>query len=78
MTMWEGFALSRLAIVLIDQLRQIYIEGELELIDTTRYYPKIMRQEYTRRRKPISIWPSMPRPARRPMDSAFVTSVHND
>jgi hypothetical protein len=42
MTMWEGFALSRLAIVLIDQLRQIYIEGELELIDTTRYYPKII------------------------------------
>jgi len=35
------------AIVLIDQLRQIYIEGELELIDTTRYYPRIMRQEYT-------------------------------
>jgi peptide/nickel transport system substrate-binding protein len=35
------------AIVLIDQLRQIYIEAELEAIDTTRYYPKIMRQEYT-------------------------------
>jgi peptide/nickel transport system substrate-binding protein len=35
------------AVLLIDQLRQIYIEGELEAIDTTRYYPKIMRQEYT-------------------------------
>src|SRR5437879_6394937 len=35
------------AVVLIDQLRQIYIEAELEAIDTTRYYPKIMRQEYT-------------------------------
>ena len=35
------------AIVLIDQLRQIYIEAELEAIDTTRYYPKIMRKEYT-------------------------------
>ena len=35
------------AIVLIDQLRQIYIEAELEAIDTTGYYPKIMRQEYT-------------------------------
>ena len=35
------------AIVLIDQLRQIYIEAELEAIDATRYYPKIMRQEYT-------------------------------
>ena len=32
------------AIVLIDQLRQIYIEAELEAIDTTRYYPKIMRR----------------------------------
>ena len=28
-------------------MRQIYIEAELEAIDTTRYYPKIMRQEYT-------------------------------
>jgi peptide/nickel transport system substrate-binding protein len=28
-------------------LRQIYIDAELEAIDTTRYYPKIMRQEYT-------------------------------
>jgi peptide/nickel transport system substrate-binding protein len=35
------------AVVLIDQLRQIYIEAELEAIDTSRYYPKIMRQEYT-------------------------------
>src|SRR5215469_2952541 len=35
------------AILLIDQLRQIYIEAELEAIDSTRYYPKIMRQEYT-------------------------------
>ena len=35
------------AIVLIDQLRQIYIEAELETIDSSRYYPKIMRQEYT-------------------------------
>jgi peptide/nickel transport system substrate-binding protein len=35
------------AVVLIDQLRQIYIDAELEAIDTTRYYPKIMRQEYT-------------------------------
>ena len=29
-------------------LRQIYIEAELEVIDSTRYYPKIVRQEYTR------------------------------
>ena len=24
------------------------IEAELEVIDSTRYYPKIVRQEYTR------------------------------
>jgi peptide/nickel transport system substrate-binding protein len=35
------------AVVLIDQLKGIYIDGELEVIDSTRYYPKILRQEYT-------------------------------
>jgi len=35
------------AVLLIDQLKQVYIEAELESIDSTRYYPKIMRQEYT-------------------------------
>jgi peptide/nickel transport system substrate-binding protein len=35
------------AVVLIDQLKEIYIDGEIEAIDRTRYYPKIMRQEYT-------------------------------
>jgi peptide/nickel transport system substrate-binding protein len=35
------------AIVLIDQLKQIYIDGELEAIDSTRYYPKILRGEFT-------------------------------
>ena len=35
------------AVVLIDQLKDVYIDGELEAIDSTRYYPKIMRQEYT-------------------------------
>ena len=35
------------AVLLIDQLKQVYIEAELETIDSTRYYPKIMRQEYT-------------------------------
>src|SRR5215469_7509096 len=34
-------------VVLIDQLKEVYIDGELEAIDSTRYYPKIMRQEYT-------------------------------
>jgi peptide/nickel transport system substrate-binding protein len=35
------------AVLLIDQLKGIYIDGELAAIDSTRYYPKIMRQEYT-------------------------------
>jgi peptide/nickel transport system substrate-binding protein len=35
------------AVILIDQLKQVDIEAELESIDSTRYYPKIMRQEYT-------------------------------
>jgi len=35
------------AVVLIDQLKEIYIDGELEAIDSTRYYPKITRKEYT-------------------------------
>src|SRR5712691_706915 len=35
------------AVLLIDQLKQIYIDGELELIDTPQYFPKIQRKDYT-------------------------------
>jgi len=35
------------AVILIDQLKQIYIDGELEAIDTTSWYPKVMRKDYT-------------------------------
>jgi peptide/nickel transport system substrate-binding protein len=35
------------AVLLIDQLKEIYIDGELEAIDSTRYYPKISRHEFT-------------------------------
>ena len=35
------------AVILIDQLKQVYFDGELELIDTSRYFPKIMRKEFT-------------------------------
>ena len=35
------------AVILNDQLKQVYIDGELELIDTSRYFPKIMRKEFT-------------------------------
>src|SRR5260370_37781055 len=29
------------AVILIDQLREIYIDGELETVDTTQWYPKV-------------------------------------
>ena len=35
------------AVILIDQLKQIYIEGELEPIDTTVWYTKIARKDYS-------------------------------
>jgi peptide/nickel transport system substrate-binding protein len=33
--------------LLIDQLKRVYIDGELELIDTPQYFPKIQRRDYT-------------------------------
>jgi peptide/nickel transport system substrate-binding protein len=35
------------AVILIDQLKEIYVDGELDMIDTSRYFPKIMRKEFT-------------------------------
>jgi peptide/nickel transport system substrate-binding protein len=35
------------AVILIDQLKEAYIDGELETIDTTQWYPKMMRKDYT-------------------------------
>jgi peptide/nickel transport system substrate-binding protein len=34
------------AVILIDQLKEIYIDGELETIDTTNWFPKVMRRDY--------------------------------
>jgi peptide/nickel transport system substrate-binding protein len=34
------------AIILIDQLKQIYIDGDLEEIDTVNWYPKLMRKDF--------------------------------
>ena len=34
------------AVILIDQLKQIYIDGTLNAIDTTQWYPTVMRKEY--------------------------------
>src|SRR5271165_5443446 len=35
------------AVILIDQLKQIYVEGELEPVDTAQWYPKVQRKDYT-------------------------------
>jgi peptide/nickel transport system substrate-binding protein len=35
------------AVILIDQLKDIYIDAELETIDTTVWYPKVIRKDYT-------------------------------
>jgi peptide/nickel transport system substrate-binding protein len=35
------------AVILIDQLKEIYIDGELEVVDTTNWYPKVMRKDFT-------------------------------
>jgi peptide/nickel transport system substrate-binding protein len=35
------------AVILIDQLKQVYIDGELETIDTAQWYPRMMRKDYT-------------------------------
>jgi peptide/nickel transport system substrate-binding protein len=35
------------AVILIDQLKEVYFDGELETIDTTVWYPKILRKDYT-------------------------------
>jgi peptide/nickel transport system substrate-binding protein len=35
------------AVLLIDQLKHVGIEGELELVDTPQYFPKILRKDFT-------------------------------
>ncbi len=35
------------AVILIDQLRHIWIEGELEIIDTAVYYNRVFKKDYT-------------------------------
>jgi peptide/nickel transport system substrate-binding protein len=34
------------SVILIDQLKQIYIDGELEVVETANWYPKIARKDY--------------------------------
>jgi len=35
------------AVVAISQLREVYVDAELELVDTANYFPRIMRKDYT-------------------------------
>src|SRR6516165_135050 len=35
------------AVILIDQLKNIFVEGTLNPIDTTQWYPTVMRKDYT-------------------------------
>ena len=35
------------AVILLDQLKEIYVDGELEPVDTTQWYPKVNRKDYT-------------------------------
>ena len=35
------------AVILIDQIKEIYIDAELELVETATWYPKITRKDYT-------------------------------
>src|SRR5215472_10306435 len=35
------------AVILIDQLKEVYIDGELEPVDTTNFFPKMMRRDYS-------------------------------
>jgi peptide/nickel transport system substrate-binding protein len=34
------------AVILIDQLKEVYIDGQLETVDTTQWYPRIMRKDF--------------------------------
>jgi peptide/nickel transport system substrate-binding protein len=35
------------AALLIGQLKEIYIGGEIEMVDTTNWYPKVLRKDFT-------------------------------
>ncbi|MGE0422142.1 MAG: ABC transporter substrate-binding protein [Reyranellaceae bacterium] len=35
------------AVILIDQLRQVFVDGELEIIDTAVYYNRMFKKEYS-------------------------------
>ena len=34
------------AVILIDQLKEIYIDGELDAVETANWFPKVARKDY--------------------------------
>ncbi len=34
------------AVIMIDQLKQIYVDGELDVVETANWYPKVARKDY--------------------------------
>ena len=34
------------AVIVMDQLKEIYVDAQLDSVDTTQWYPKIMRRDY--------------------------------
>ena len=32
--------------ILIDQLKEVYVDGELEIVETASWFPKVMRKDY--------------------------------
>ena len=51
------------AVILIDQLKEIYIDAELEPIETANWFPKIVRKDYTVGAQPHRQRRRRPRPA---------------
>src|SRR5215467_5399045 len=43
------------AVLLNDQLKEVYIDGELEIIDTTQWFPRVMRHDYTVALAPLGV-----------------------
>jgi peptide/nickel transport system substrate-binding protein len=43
------------AVLLNDQLKEVYIDGELEVIDTTKWFPRVMRHDYTVALAPLGV-----------------------
>ena len=33
-------------VILVDQSREVYIDAELEPVDTTQWYPRLLRKDY--------------------------------